>query len=238
MDRRERRKRSLSYLRKFFGWCIDQGVIDISPTARVRVLRPNKSRDRVLSDEEIATVWLAFEAEGGVFGSLFKLLLLTGQRRAEMAGMRWSEIIEGNGAGAIWEIPGARTKNHRSHLVPLSKGTSDVINIIPKTGALVFSTTGTTPVSGFGKAKARIDKWISENRPMGSPWTLHDVRRTMVTIMNEHLQVPPHVVEAVVNHVSGDAKRGVAGVYNRALYLEERRAALIRWNEFVAALHR
>ena len=56
--------------------------------------------------------------------------------------------------------------------------------------------------------------------------------------MNEHLQVPPHVVEAVVNHVSGDAKRGVAGVYNRALYLEERRAALIRWNEFVAALHR
>jgi hypothetical protein len=79
---------------------------------------------------------------------------------------------------------------------------------------LIFSTTGATPVSGFGKAKARIDKWISESRPMASAWTLHDLRRTMVTVMNENLQVPPHVVEAVVNHVSGDAKRGVAKFWN------------------------
>jgi integrase len=226
-------ERSLAYLRKFFGWSADQGLIDIPPTARVRVIRPNNARDRVLSDKEIATVWLAFEAEGGAFGALFKLLLLTGQRRGEVAGMQWTEISSGNGTGAIWEVPATRTKNHRNHLVPLSMGACDVLSVIPKTGSLVFSTTGTTPVSGFGKAKARIDKWISENEPMASSWTLHDLRRTMVTVMNEYLQVPPHVVEAVVNHISGDAKRGVAGIYNRALYLEERRAALKRWNAHI-----
>ena len=227
-------ERSLAYLRKFFGWCADQGVIDLPPTARVRVIRPNKTRDRVLSDKEIASVWPAFEAEGGVFGPLFKLLLLTGQRRGEIAGMQWTEISQGNGTGPVWEIPGTRTKNHRNHLVPLSKGASDVLNLIPTAGPIVFSTTGATPVSGFGKAKARIDKWISESRPMASAWTLHDLRRTMVTVMNENLQVPPHVVEAVVNQVSGDAKRGVAGVYNRALYLEERRKALDAWASYIA----
>jgi integrase len=98
-------ERSLAYLRKFFGWCADQGLIDLPPTAKIRVIRPNKARDRVLSDKEIATVWLAFNAEDDFFGSLFKLLLLTGQRRGEVAGMRWSEIAEGNGTGMIWEIP-------------------------------------------------------------------------------------------------------------------------------------
>ena len=104
----------------------------------------------MLSDKEIATAWLAFEAEGGIFGALFKLLLLTGQRRGEVAGMQWSEISQGNGTGAIWEIPGTRTKNHRNHLVPFSPGACAVLNAIPKTGLLVFSTTGTRPVSGFG----------------------------------------------------------------------------------------
>jgi integrase len=83
---------SHAYLRKFFGWCADQGLIDVLPTGRVRVIRPNKSRDRVLSDAEIAAAWLAFDAEGGLFGPLFKLLLLTGQRCGEVAGMQWTEI--------------------------------------------------------------------------------------------------------------------------------------------------
>jgi len=225
-------ERSLAYLGKFFGWCADQGVIDVSPTARVRVIRPNKARDRVLSDKEIGIVWLAFEAEGGLFGPLFKLLLLTGQRRGEIAGMRWTEISEG-GAGGLWEVPGERTKNHRNHLVPLSPCARQILDHVARTGPLVFSTTSTTPVSGFGKAKARINQWISEQELTVSPWTLHDLRRTMVTVMNEHLQIAPHVVEAVVNHVSGEAKRGVAGVYNRALYLQERQEALNKWADYI-----
>jgi integrase len=147
--------------------------------------------------------------------------------------MQWSEISEGNGTASIWEIPGSRAKNHRNHLIPLSTGACEVLGQIPKTGPLVFSTTGTSPVSGFGKARARMNEWISTNELMVSPWTLHDLRRTMVTIMNEHLQIAPHVVEAVVNHVSGEAKRGVAGIYNRALYLQERRDALERWARYI-----
>jgi hypothetical protein len=106
---------------------------------------------------------------------------------------------------------------------------------------LVFTTTGNTPVSGFGKAKANLDNLINDLRtkngigPMPA-WRIHDLRRTMVTIMNEKLAVPPHIVEAVVNHTSGLAKAGVAGVYNRALYLSDRRKALDTWSDYVLAI--
>ena len=197
--------------------------------------RAASSRDRVLTEEELTLVWRGFAAEGGVFGQLFQLLLVTGQRRGEVAGMQW-RIRNGNPNEAVWEIPGSRTKNRRPHLVPLSPGALNILNQVAFTGPFLFSTTGTTPVSGFGKVKARLDKWILARKPDFRPWTLHDLRRTMVTTMNERLSVPPHVVEAVVNHISGDAKRGVAGVYNRALYLEERRAALASWASYIEAL--
>lgn len=91
---------------------------------------------------------------------------------------------------------------------------------------LLFTTTGTTAASGFSKSKARIDAWIAAQRvkavakPMPD-WTLHDLRRTMATLLNDRLGIAPHVVEACINHVSGSAKAGVAGVYNKALYLTE-----------------
>jgi integrase len=103
---------------------------------------------------------------------------------------------------------------------------------------LVFSSTGETPPSGFSRAKKRADRRLEEEAALGGlppmkPWTLHDLRRTMVTMMNEELGIPPHVVEAVVNHI-GPAKQGVAGVYNRALYLEERARALQSWADLVS----
>src|SRR5919107_1464906 len=111
----------------------------------------------------------------------------------------------------------------------------DILAAQPRTGGIVFSTTGTTAVSGFSNAKRQLDEIVGTVRhqaghPPLSAWTLHDFRRTMVTIMNEGLGIAPHVVEATVNHVSGPAKRGVAGVYNRALYLEDRRRALTSWS--------
>jgi integrase len=132
-----------------------------------------------------------------------------------------------------------RTKNARAHLVPLAPAVRRILATIPRTGPLVFTTTGTTAVSGFSKAKRQLDETLSLLRTdLGLPplpsWTLHDVRRSMVTVMNEHLGIAPHIVEAVVNHVSGPAKRGVAGVYNRAIYLEDRRRALEAWADFVA----
>jgi integrase len=229
---------SLAYLRKFFNWCADREVIDTPPTDRIRLPRATLSRDRVLSETEIGTVWGAFKSESGLFGPLFELLLFTGQRRAEVAGMRWDELHDLDGDTPYWEIPGMRTKNYRSHLVSLTVPVVEIILAVPRTGPYLFSTTGKTPVSGFSKAKRRIDASIAEAQKAGGfepiePWTLHDLRRTMVTVMNEDLGVPPHVVEAVVNHMSGAAKAGVAGVYNRALYVKERKRALERWSKFL-----
>jgi integrase len=132
----------------------------------------------------------------------------------------------------MWTIPGVRTKNHRTHQVPLSELARD---IVAKTERLegcpfVFSTTGTTPVSGFSKIKARLDAKMKGV----APWRLHDLRRTAATGMAE-LGIAPHVIELCLNHVSG-ARAGVAGTYNRSVQMPERRAALDRWAEHVVEL--
>src|SRR5262249_10252024 len=161
--------------------------------------------------DEIHYLLLALHGEQSIFAPLFRILLLTGQRRAEVAGMHWSELRDLDSENALWELPGTRTKNKQTHLVPLSSQVLELIRSLPRVGALVFTTTGETPVSGFGKAKARLDARIEKIRHgdrLGAmpPWRLHDLRRTMVTVMNEKLGVAPYVVEAVVNHMSGLAK--------------------------------
>lgn len=233
----------LSYLRKFFNWCAEEDYVEHPPTDRIRPPGPKNVGERVLTEEECKLVWAAFEAEGGTFGDLFKLLLLTGQRRSEVGGMTWDELKNLDGENPTWEIPSHRTKNKRPHIVPLSSQAVSIIKSRPIFGdeGLLFTNTGDTPVSGYGKIKKRVDDYIAEKRegailsPMPS-WVLHDLRRTMVTMMNERLKVAPHVVEACVNHVSGVAKMGVAGVYNKALYLDERKIALDEWGAFVSSI--
>lgn len=234
---------TLAYLSKFFNWCAEKDLIETPPTDRVKAPTANNIGERALSEAEIAEVWRAFEAEGNSFRDLFKLLLLTGQRRSEVGGMDRSELSDLDGNRPLWEIPGKRTKNGRPHLVPLVPQTVAIINALPwiGDGGLLFTTTGATPISGFSKAKSRIDAWIAQQRKQNGvkpmpEWDLHDLRRTMVTMMNERLGIVPHVVEACVNHISGKAKAGVAGVYNKALYLAERREALTAWAGFVHGL--
>lgn len=218
-----------------------KNFITASPTARVRALSTARSRDRVLTADEPKWVWRALKDHPGVFGPLFKVLLLTGQRRGEVAGLRWDEIRDLGTNHALWDLPPKRTKNGQPHLVPLSPAVQNLLLELSRTGPLAFTTTSTTAVSGFSRAKDLLDERITLLRAEGGLppmpiWTLHDLRRTMVTHMNEHLGVAPHVVEAVVNHISGPAKRGVAGVYNRALYLAERRVALNAWAASFEAL--
>jgi integrase len=146
--------------------------------------------------------------------------------------------------GATWSIPAARTKNRRPHVVPLSPSARDLLaKVRPVEGnaGLLFTTSGERPVSGFSKIKRRLDRAMlalarKERGKDASvpPWRLHDLRRTMVTGMND-LGVMPHVVEAAVNHVSG-FRAGVAGVYNKSQYLPERKAALERWARHVQGL--
>lgn len=234
---------TLAYLGKFFNWCAEKDLVEIPPTDRLKKPGPRKVGERTLNEGEIAEVWHAFDAEEGMFGDLFKLLLLTGQRRSEVGGMTRAELAGLDGDRSTWEIPGDRTKNGRPHVVPLSAEAAKIVKGRPVVGdaGLLFTYTGTTPASGFGRAKERVDAWINTKRKVAAvqpipAWTLHDLRRTMVTMMNERLGVPPHVVEACVNHISGGAKAGVAGVYNKALYLNERRAALDAWGQLVMSL--
>lgn len=234
-------KRTLVYLRKFFNWCAERDILTVVPTDRIPAPHPEVKRDRVLSEEELRYILSAIDAEKSIFGPLIRILLLTGQRRAEVAGMRWSELRNLDGTDALWEIPSERTKNKQRHLVPLSPAVRKIIRSMPRVCDLVFTTTGETPVSGFGRAKERLDAHINAERLADGmtpvpQWTLHDLRRTMVTVMNERLGVAPHIVEAVVNHMSGLAKAGVAGVYNRALYLQDRRLALLVWARHLARL--
>ncbi|OHV58145.1 hypothetical protein LCM4576_08400 [Mesorhizobium sp. LCM 4576] len=192
----------------------------------------------------------------------FLVLALTGQRRTEVAGMMWSELRELDGKAPVWELPGSRTKNGLPHSVPLAPAVVAILQRRKvqavaerelaeasaklnggKAGRLPFVFSGSggeEPVSGFSKAKSHLDARVSAictalGRPALPHWTGHDLRRTLVTGLNE-LGFPPHVVEAVVNHVSGAARAGVAGVYNRARHLPERRAALNAWALHVTAL--
>ena len=233
--------RALAYLSKYFSWCEEEGILEANPAVRVRSSSPIRSRDRVLSIAELQCICDALRVFPGVFGPLFKILMLTGQRRGEVAGMTWEELKNLEGDNPIWELAGQRTKNHQAHLVPLAPKVAQILRNLPRTSSLVFSTTSRSPISGFSKAKRLLDETAEHQRermglPALLPWTLHDFRRTTVTVMNERLGIAPHVVEAVVNHISGPAKRGVAGVYNRALYLNERRDALCRWASYLDGL--
>ncbi len=252
---------ALAYLRRFFNWCVDRDLIERAPTERIKLRHPEVSRDRFLSASELALVLRALDDDASLkaidgvndlpslserMRDFVRLLLLTGQRRAEVAGMTWDEIRDLDGAEPRWELPAARTKNKRDHLVPLSSAAVEVLrrrrNERSPKGS-VFGQTGDTALSlaTLRRAKTALDGRIAaiaaaQGVPTPAPWTWHDLRRTMVTMMNEELGIAPHIVEAVVNHVSGAAKAGVAGVYNRALYLAERRSALEAWAVYVERL--
>jgi integrase len=214
--------RVLGYLHKVFAWAVDDELISVNPCAGVKPLTKEVSRARVLSDAEIVRFWsaTAVVSEHEQFGQVLRLLLLTGCRLNEVAGMLSGELSDDLGPGT-WDIPGTRTKNKRPHMVPLSPLALDVLATARPVGNLMFSITGKRPITGWSKVKHRLDAEMKV-----PPWRLHDLRRTATTRMAD-LGVLPHIVEACVNHVSG-AKAGVAGTYNRAEYLKERRSAFER----------
>ena len=241
--------RTLARLKTLFAWAMQEEIITQDPTAHVDKVTKENTRDRVLTDREIGLFWEACDAAGWPFGAMGKLLLLTAQRRNEVSSMRWGELdLEKR----IWTIPRERAKNDRAHEVYLNDLALEVIEGLPRLDAeprYVLTTTGRTPVSGYSKARATIDRHMlaqlrREISEAGGdvesaeipPWTFHDLRRTAASSI-ARLNTPPHVVDRVLNHVSGTI-RGVAAVYNRHAYIDERRAALQQWGRFVEALVR
>jgi integrase len=221
--------RAMSAIKKLFAWSLDRGVISVHPLLGLRKPGVERSRDRVLTDEELATFWRATDKLGFPFGPAFQIMALTGQRRGEIASMRWSHI---NFSEAVWTIPANIAKNGRAHEVPLSTTVLEIIQHLPRfVGSdFVFTTTGTSPISGFGRAKDRLDFEMD----IGGKWRLHDLRRTAASGM-ARLGVAPHVIEKVLNHVSGQIS-GVAAVYNRHGYNEEKREALDQWAKHLSRL--
>lgn len=240
-------------LSKFFAWCVERDIIEFSPMVSIKPPSKEKTRDRVLSDEEIALVMQACDAIGAPFGPMVKMLFLTGQRRTEVAGARFSEFEIG-GNDQLWVIPPDRAKNKKEHFVPLTSAVLDLVNSLPriapeegKKAIFLFTTTGKTAVSGFSKAKKAVDAAMLEILKEAAmkdgrdpeavkiePWTFHDIRRTVASGM-ARLNVAVHVVEAVLNHRSGSIK-GVAAVYNRYDYADEKRTALTAWGEYLVSV--
>lgn len=226
--------RELGVLKRFFNWCVDGEIIDASPATRFVKPFAEGKRSRMLSDGELRLIWLAAGQEGYPFGDIVRALILTAQRRTEVAGISRSEFK----GSKSWVLPPERTKNGLPHLVPLSDLTWAILQNVPKFGGgdYVFGLNGQTAFSGYSRGKARLDERIAKLAKKEASgdvpeWDLHDLRRTAATGM-ARLGVLPHIIEAVLNHVSG-SKAGVAGIYNLWTYEAEKRAALELWARHV-----
>src|SRR5271155_1474694 len=231
---------TLAYLNPMLGWAIDEGLIGKNPAAGVKMPAQKVERERALSDEEIPVFWLACDAIGWPLGPLAQLLLLTAQRRDELAHAAWSEFDLNK---QTWTLPGERTKNGRSNIVHLSLLAIEIIEKLPRIASKkgwVFTTGlggGDTPVSGFGRGRQRIAAAMDDaSAEEVAPFTLHDLRRSAATGMAA-LGIAPHVVDKILNHSSGKIA-GVAKIYNRFEYLPERKAALEAWARHVESLIR
>jgi integrase len=220
----------------FLGWLLREGVVETNPVLATNVRPEAGARDRVLTDGELAAIWNA-TGTGSQFDAIVRLLILLGCRRDEVGGLRWSEIdLE---AGLI-VLPSERTKNSREHRIPLAPATLEILKRQPRR-----QTDGEPSDFVFGRGQRGYSGWSKSQRELnarlveaGTPienWRLHDFRRSLSTTLHERLHVAPHIVEAVLGHISGH-RAGVSGTYNRSAYELQRRHALNAWADHIAAL--
>jgi integrase len=212
-----------AYGKAAYGWAVKRGALSINPFSNLPV-RPTVKRERVLSDDELAAIWRA-TAGAGPFNGIVRLLILTGQRREEVAGMAWAEVSDDF---SIWTIPASRAKNGATHIVPLSMLAQDLLHSLHQFGDLVFPGLR-GPFNGWSKAKVALDAKSGVTN-----WRLHDLRRTAATGL-QRLGVRLEVTEQVLNHVSG-SRAGIVGVYQRHDFASEKRAALEAWGAHVLAI--
>jgi integrase len=220
----------LGHTKTFFNWAIEHDYIEVSPADRIkpgRLIGQRISRQRVLADPEIKEFWRAAGRLGYPFGTLFRLLLMTGQRRSEVAEARWREFDLKN---RIWTIPAERFKSDSVQLVPLTDDMIALLETIPRwnAGDFLFSTTGgKTPINGFSYEKRKLNDIMIG--ALGDfemrPWVLHDLRRTLRTRLSS-LKVDDVVAEMIIGH----GRKGIQRVYDQHAYIDEMREALEAWN--------
>jgi integrase len=222
-------------LQRFFNWAVKRGLIDISPATDTEKPTHEQGRERALSPRELAAFWRASTATSWPFGPLLHLLALTAQRRDTVRTMAWGEI---DFERRRWEIPAAKMKGGRSHIVHLADAALEILRALPRLegSSLVFSTTGTTAVSGFSRATDRVRAAMAKELGKIEPFVLHDLRRSFATIAAEELKIAPHVIDKVLAHSTMTGLSAVARVYQRAEFLEERAAALEAWGRYITHL--
>jgi integrase len=219
--------RARTGLSSMFTWAMKEGFCSFNPvTATNDPGAGIKPRDRVLNDAELAKVWNACADDD--YGRSIRLLILTGQRLREVGEMSWSELDRDSGK---WRIPGKRTKNGRDHELTLPGAAWAIIDTVHRRDwndhLFGRSSRGFT---GWSAGKVLLD----QRAKLAGPWVVHDLRRSVATGLAD-LKVEPHVIEALLNHVSGH-KRGVAGVYNRSTYALQTRNALAQWADHIASV--
>ena len=222
--------RTLAVLRRFFRFAVERGIIGASPCVRIGAPAPTTARERVLSAEELATVWQASEGLGHPFGPMILLLILTGQRRGEVASMRVADV---DLTAGTWTIPAAIAKNGKAHVVHLAPAAADIVGVAvsrDRVGEHLFG--ALTAPSGWSKAKRRLDAAIGD--AIVEPWTLHDLRRSMATGL-AGLGIALPVIERLLNHTSG-VFGGIVQVYQKHDFIPEREAALTRWADFLSGV--
>jgi integrase len=218
--------KTLKSIKTFLRWCVGRAILDQSPAEGVPLPAKEVARDRMLDDPELAQVILAARKIGGPYGGIVELLALTGQRREEVAQLRWEEL---DLAQRVWGLPKSRTKNGKAHVVHLSEQSMAVLTRADRRGPLVFSRGGNKPFQEFSRAKLQLDQLSGV-----SGWRLHDLRRTCVSGM-ARLGIAPHVADKILNHQAGTIS-GVAAVYQRHEFLPERKEAVERWGAYLAQI--
>ena len=208
---------ALAAIRKFFNWACQRHLIERSPCERIEINVRPQARTRALSLEELVIAYRAAEAHGYPYGTIVQLLALTGQRRGEIASLRWSYINEKE---RLITLPASLVKNNRQHVFVYGELVDGILKKLPRLGDMLFPARGCDdrPFSGWGKAKRGFDL------AAGLDFTLHDLRRTWATRAAD-LGVHPWVIEAHLNHVSGVVS-GVSAIYNRYSYVKEARGAV------------
>jgi integrase len=218
--------KTLKVIKTFLRWCVGRAVLDRSPAEGVPMPAKVVTRDRVLTDGELAQVILAARQMSGPYGGIVELLALTGQRREEVAAMTWGELDLHR---RVWTLPKSRTKNAKEHAVHLSEQSMAVLLHTTVRGPFVFTVLGSKPFREFSRTKRQIDEFSGV-----TGWRLHDLRRTCVSGM-ARIGIPPHVADKILNHQSGTIS-GVAAVYQRHDFLDERKGALERWGAHIAKI--
>jgi len=212
--------RTRALMSKIFNFAIGRDYIEYNPCHKVMPLMKEHSRDRVLTDGEVRSLWLALEAEPARVKAAFRLALWTVARRSEILGVRWSEL---DLDGGWWTLPAERSKNGLAHRIPLVPSAVALLRTLqegPHDAEYVFrgGRTG-QPVSNPQKWLARI-----RNRAGLADFRLHDIRRTVASSLTG-LGVSRLVVSKLLNHV----ETGVTAVYDRHSYDAEKRGALLKW---------